>query len=270
MKTARERWLAAWIGLAALGSLGFIGVYDTHSRLLEGLTLAVTAAAFCAVALGWYAWILPHERVVDQRDEYPSDDAQRSQERREVENVESEVTRSGALSRLLAAALGVFGLALVLPIRSLGVAPRRYSERSKWRPGVRAVREDGTLVRATDLNVDAAVTIFPEGALDDADSQTMLIRLPVDSPVGVDGYIAYSKICTHAGCPVALYRARARQLLCPCHQSLFDVLDDGKVLSGPADRALPQLPLEIGPDGYVRAAGNFNGPIGPGTWDPTS
>jgi ubiquinol-cytochrome c reductase iron-sulfur subunit len=266
-----ERWLAAIIALAGLASLGFIGVYFyTKSRLDEGLALSVMAAAFSAVAVGWFAWLLPHEQVVDQRDEYPSDVAERREQRERVGRAESEVTRSGMLVRLLGAALGIFGLAAIVPIRSLGPAPTPDSEKSKWRAGLRVIREDGTPVAANDLNVNSAITVFPEGALDDYESQTMLIRLPVDAPVGVRGYIAYSKICTHAGCPVALYRARARQLMCPCHQSVFDVLDDGKVLSGPADRALPQLPLEIGADGYVRAAGDYDAPIGPGSWDTTS
>ena len=267
----QERWLAALIALAGLASLGFIAVYFyTKSRLYEGLALSVTAIAFCGVALGWFAWILPHDQVVDQRDEYPSGSEERMKQREEVERVESEVTRSSVLVRLLGGALGLFGLAMIVPIRSLGPAPQRYSEKSKWKPGVRVIREDGTPVAETDLNVNSAITVFPEGALNDYESQTMLIRLPIDSPVGVRGYIAYSKICTHAGCPVALYRARAKQLMCPCHQSVFDVLDDGKVPSGPAYRALPELPLEIGEDNYIRAAGDYDAPIGPGSWDTTS
>ena len=108
-----------------------------------------------------------------------------------------------------------------------------------------------------DLNVDSAVTIFPEDALGDAQSQATLIRLPGDVAASADGYIAYSRLCTHAGCPVALYRAASKELLCPCHQSVFDVVDNGAVVSGPADHALPRLPIEVGSDGILRATGDF-------------
>jgi ubiquinol-cytochrome c reductase iron-sulfur subunit len=82
-----------------------------------------------------------------------------------------------------------------------------------------------------------------------------------------DGLIAFSKVCTHAGCPVGLYEASSHQLLCPCHQSAFDVLRGARPSSGPADRALPQLPLMIDTDGVLRARGDFSSPVGPRTWN---
>ena len=82
-----------------------------------------------------------------------------------------------------------------------------------------------------------------------------------------EGNVCYSKVCTHAGCPVGLYEASSHQLLCPCHQSAFAVLDGARPISGPADRALPQLPLAIGDDGVLRATGDFDGPVGPRTWN---
>ena len=79
--------------------------------------------------------------------------------------------------------------------------------------------------------------------------------------------IAYSKICTHAGCPVGLYQAQSGLLLCPCHQSTFEVADGAKPIFGPATRSLPQLPLGTDADGYLIATGDFSAPIGPGFWD---
>jgi ubiquinol-cytochrome c reductase iron-sulfur subunit len=81
-----------------------------------------------------------------------------------------------------------------------------------------------------------------------------------------EGLIAVSKVCTHAGCPVGLYQATTHQLLCPCHQSAFDVLDGAKPVFGPAAAPLPQLPLEIDADGHVRSRGDFVAPIGPAWW----
>jgi ubiquinol-cytochrome c reductase iron-sulfur subunit len=82
----------------------------------------------------------------------------------------------------------------------------------------------------------------------------------------VDGIIAFSKVCTHAGCPVGLYEASSRQLLCPCHQSAFDVLAGARPVSGPAAWPLPQLPLTVDDDGVLRATGDFSEPVGPGWW----
>ena len=83
----------------------------------------------------------------------------------------------------------------------------------------------------------------------------------------VENIVAYSKICTHAGCPVGLYQAELGLLLCPCHQSTFDVLEWARPVFGPAARSLPQLPLALDDDGYIIATGDFSGPVGPGFWD---
>jgi ubiquinol-cytochrome c reductase iron-sulfur subunit len=82
-----------------------------------------------------------------------------------------------------------------------------------------------------------------------------------------DGIVAYSKICTHVGCPVALYEQQTHHLLCPCHQSTFDVADGAKVVFGPAKRALPQLPITVDDEGYLIAQDDFNEPIGPSYWE---
>jgi len=123
--------------------------------------------------------------------------------------------------------------------------------------------------------VGGITTVFPEGHLDAADSQTLLIRVsttPVTTRAGrqgwgPEGYLAYSKICTHAGCPVGLYQHKIEKLLCPCHQSTFAVLEGAKPIFGPATRSLPQLPLEIDSDGYLRAQSDYHEPVGPGFWD---
>ncbi len=119
------------------------------------------------------------------------------------------------------------------------------------------------------------VTVFPDGFPDSADGQAVLIRvdpgllqLPAaraaDAPQGL---IAYSKVCTHAGCPVGLYETQHHTLLCPCHQSAFDVLNGAQPVAGPAARALPQLPIAIDGDGYLVATGDFTGSVGPAYWN---
>ena len=264
----RQVAIAGALFATLLGSAGFIAAYFSGgARLLEGIAIAVAAAGLCAAALGWAFWIVPHETVVDEIQTYPSPPGERAAEGAEVTEAAREVSRPRLLLGLLAAALGSFAAALVVPIRSLGPAPGDSLFHTRWRDGDALVREDGTVVRAGELNVDSAVTIFPQGAIGDAQSQATLIRLPEDAAGTARGFIAYSRLCTHAGCPVALYRAAAKQLLCPCHQSVFDVTANGAVVSGPADHALPRLPIEIAADGTLRATGDFPEPVGPGFWE---
>src|SRR4029453_15224863 len=139
--------------------------------------------------------------------------------------------------------------------------------------GRRAVGEGGRLVRPRDLDRNSVLTVFPEGHTDAADSQTLLIRLPTGvrapgpSDWTVDGLVAFSKICTHAGCPVGLYQTESQELFCPCPQSTFSGLDGAKPVFGPATRRLPQLPIGVDEAGYVVALSDFTEPVGPGVWD---
>ena len=90
-----------------------------------------------------------------------------------------------------------------------------------------------------------------------------LIKSQKQRDWGYDGIVAYSKVCTHVGCPVALYEQQTHHLLCPCHQSTFDMTDDCKVIFGPAKRPLPQLPITVDDEGYLIAADEFREPVGP-------
>ena len=120
------------------------------------------------------------------------------------------------------------------------------------------------------------LTVWPEGHTHAADAPTLLIRTRPTQELKLQGekvgwvvgdIIAYSKLCTHVGCPVGLYQAEEGLLLCPCHQSTFDVLDGARPVFGPAARPLPQLPLDVDDEGYLIATGDFEEPVGPGFWD---
>lgn len=252
--TAARRTVTVALSIAIAGTLLFIVAYVAGGdRRWEGTGIALCAAGFCAALLVAARRLCAPQTVVDEVPIFAAESA--------------ELPRSTALARLAYAALAFAGLGALVPVFSLGPAPGDALFHTKWRRGLRVMREDGTPVRASDLDVDSAVTVFPEGAVGDAQSQAMLVRLPSSLAPGTQGFAAYSKICTHAGCPVAIYRARARQLMCPCHQSVFDAATDGSVVSGPADRALPRLILTIDGEGFVRANGDFSGPVGPGTWE---
>ncbi len=133
---------------------------------------------------------------------------------------------------------------------------------------------DGLPLSLDSLEVGGFVTVFPEGDEGAADGQTVLIRVhPSELRLSEErmewtqeGYVAYSKICTHAGCPVGLYERETKELFCPCHQSIFDVLRGAEPTAGPATRALPQLPLGIDGAGNLIAQGDFPEPVGPTFW----
>jgi ubiquinol-cytochrome c reductase iron-sulfur subunit len=184
--------------------------------------------------------------------------------------------RRSLLVKLLAGAGGALGLALLLPVLSLGPAPGNTLKVTPWARGKRVVDENGEPVTIDTVPEDGFLTVFPEGAEGAADAQTLLIhvrpgslKLPPERMAGVpEGtHVAYSKICTHAGCPVGLYRAESQSLICPCHQSQFDVADGAKPFFGPAARPLPQLPLGVDEQRVLIAEGDFTEPVGPAFWD---
>lgn len=173
------------------------------------------------------------------------------------------------LSRVVLAAAGVLGLGLLAPVTSLGPAPGDTLRRTKWAKGVRLVTTDGEPVRPVDVAAGGISTIWPAGAIADERSAVVLIRLreeaqpPTRLDWVVDELVAYSKVCTHAGCPVALYRERDNALFCPCHQSTFAPSRGAVPTFGPAARALPQLPLGTDSAGYLVALGDFTAQVGP-------
>ena len=182
--------------------------------------------------------------------------------------------RRTVLRRSLVTAVAALGVAALFPLRSLGPRPGRSLLRTAWRGGTRVVTLDGEPVRADAVPLGGLLTVFPEGDTGSADAQAVvvrveprLLRLPPDrASWAVDGIVAFSKVCTHAGCPVGLYEADRHELLCPCHQSAFAVLVGAKPVSGPAAWPLPQLPLSVDAEGVLRADGDFSAPVGPGWW----
>jgi ubiquinol-cytochrome c reductase iron-sulfur subunit len=130
-----------------------------------------------------------------------------------------------------------------------------------------------------DLGIGSIVTVFPQGFENSengqAVDQTVLIRISNEDVVtgkgretwGPHGYIAYSKVCTHLGCPVGLYEQQLELLVCPCHQSQFDVTKAAIPIFGPAPRPLPQLPLYVDASGNLRSQNGFDQPVGPGFWE---
>jgi ubiquinol-cytochrome c reductase iron-sulfur subunit len=264
--------------VAILAALALLVVYVVGGQTqLEGVLLAL---AFGGVGMGLAVWvkrIVGAREVVEERYPMRSPQEQRDEFRQAYEEAAGDATGAGRrrfLLRLLGGAGASLGLALVVPFRSLGPTPDDELFTTTWREGVRLVDSDGRRIRAEDVAADEVITVFPEDAVEDPGAQAILVgtregRLDTAALPGptVDDMVCYSKICTHAGCPVGLYRAAVGELLCPCHQSTFDVHDAARVLSGPTGRPLPHLPIGVDGEGYLIALGDFNEPVGPSFWN---
>jgi ubiquinol-cytochrome c reductase iron-sulfur subunit len=261
------------VSMAAAVGLGVV-YWRGGQTQLEGLFLALATGGIGVGIVVWAKHFMPPEEVTEERHSLASTDEERKAFWAEVERGEDELSRRTLLLKMAGASLAFLGAALLFPIRSLGPRPGKGFKYTPYHAGVRLVTKDNQPIRSVDVSADGLVTAFPANHTDAADASTVLIRpaQKVKSPPGredwtPEGLVAYSKLCTHVGCPVGLYQAGVHLLLCPCHQSTFDVLDGARPIFGPAARPLPQLPLRIDHEGYVVATGDFSGPTGPGFWD---
>jgi ubiquinol-cytochrome c reductase iron-sulfur subunit len=179
------------------------------------------------------------------------------------------VARRTVLTRMLLGVGGVLGISLLVPLSSLGDPRRGVMSVTGWREGVRLVDPVGNPLRPEDVVAPGQATVWPEAAPRSEISSVIVVRLqrepedPTNRDWVVDGLVAYSKICTHTGCPVGMLRADDNALYCPCHQAQFDAARAATPTFGPAARPLPQLPLGVDDDGYLIALGDFTQPVGP-------
>lgn len=273
-----ERSVALAFGVAVLSAVGLgITYWRGGQPQLEGILLALTLGGIGMGIVIWAKAFMPDDEVTEERHPVESDEEAVAAFTEDFEAGTVGLKRRRLLSGLAGAAFASLAGALVFPIRSLGPRPGRDLKETPYagRPK-RVVTEDGSPVRPEDLEIDAVLTVWPEGHTEASDAPTLLIhtrptqelRLQGEK-VGwvVGGIVAYSKLCTHVGCPVGLYQADEALLLCPCHQSTFDVLRGAEPIFGPAARPLPQLPLDVDDDGFLIATGDFESPVGPGFWD---
>ena len=275
MRADRPVTAALLVSMASSAGLLVLYVANLGSAQLEGLLLAAALGGVGVAIVVWAIVLLDAPLEVEERHPLASPPELRIAAESALDK--GEITRRRFLVRMLAGAGAILAAALAVPALSLGPEPGRALFVTGWRRGIRVVGEDGSPLRVSDLMPDTVRTVFPEGEIGRPDSQTLLIRLrPADLHLPADragwapdGAVAYSKVCTHAGCPVGLYRAQARELLCPCHQSTFDVTRGAIPVFGPAARPLPQLPLEVDDAGYLVAGGDFPEPVGPSFWNMT-
>lgn len=269
------RLVAIALFASAVASLSLSAVYILGGQTqLEGVLLGIALGGMGLGLVLWAKAFLPVGGQVQQREPLePTAEEQHSAEESLEEGLH-EIGRRSFLVKVGVAAAASLGLAALFPIRSLGGRPGKELIDTAWRDGLRLVDSNGQPLTADQMTPGQVLTVFPQGHVGAADAVTLLIGLPrgANQPLAgretwsPDGLIAYSKLCTHAGCPVGLYDPNAMELFCPCHQSVFDVVDGARPVGGPATRPLPQLPLGIDNDGYVIALGGFSGAPGPGFW----
>jgi len=277
----RERVAAVSFAVSTIASIALAVVYWRGGQTqLEGGCLFLVTGGIGFGIVSWAKQATPHDEVTEARHSVASSDEAFDEVAAEIESPQiapEAIGRRRVLIALAGSAFAAMGAALLFPIRSLGPRPGKDLKSTPYAAGnLRVVTEDGKPVNPKNLAPDGVVTVWPEGHTDAADSPTLLIRTRSDQTFKpragredwtVDGIVAYSKLCTHVGCPVGLYQAEVGLLLCPCHQSTFDVLDGARPVFGPAARSLPQLPLGVDDKGNLIARSDFSGPVGPGFWD---
>ncbi len=273
------------LGLAFGGALLFIGI---------GL-------------IQWARKLMSDHEIIEMRHAVgsPEEDRQETLAALSAGVEESGIGRRPLVRNSLLGAIGLVILPAVVVLRDLGPTPKQVAksgvpgaglEATIWSEGMRVVRDVvGTPIRASDLEIGDLVNAEPaalfevddegEPIIEGAEAQVVkskaaviLVRMqPEDIKAGegreewsVDGILCYSKICTHVGCPISLYERTTHNVLCPCHQSTFDLADAGRVIFGPAARPLPQLPLMVDDEGYLVAQSDFDEPVGPSFWERDS
>jgi ubiquinol-cytochrome c reductase iron-sulfur subunit len=262
-----------------------MGEQNAH-QLFLGLGLAFSLLFIGLGAVHWAKTLMPDNEVIAHRHEFRSPDSDRDDFVKTAKEgaAAAGLGRRSLIKRSMGLALGLVGISPIFLLRDLGPTPGDDFKKTSWKAGTRLVTDPGDRpIRAEDLEVGAVAQTLPElpagqdhrPLSDIGKDAVLLIRLrPEDFNLDPErlswtyqGIIAFSKICSHMGCAVALYEQQTKHLLCPCHQSTFDVTRAAKVIFGPAARPLPQLAITVDEEGYLIAQAPFNEPVGPSFWE---
>ncbi|MEI8184883.1 MAG: Rieske 2Fe-2S domain-containing protein [Actinomycetes bacterium] len=299
-----ERQVAVLFSLSAFGTILFIYSFffvkedvfiflpilgNTNAHQLGiGLGMAFGLFFIGIGAVHWAKTLMPDQEVIAQRHEFKSEPQDRDAfVKAAKEGAElAGLGRRPLIKRTLIGAAALAGLPGVLMLRDLGPLPGKELEKTNWKSGTRLVTDPGDRpIKASDLEVGAVAQVLPEllpgqkRTLEDIGKDAvLLIRLrPAEFQLNQErlswtheGIIAFSKICSHMGCAVALYEQTTKHLLCPCHQSTFDVTRAAKVIFGPAARPLPQLAITVDAEGNLIAKQPFTEAVGPSFWERSS
>jgi ubiquinol-cytochrome c reductase iron-sulfur subunit len=288
-------FIAAYVGLEIGNTATPKGanavVAAMRSNYALGTCLSIALLALGAGSIIWVRQLTPNIEIAEERHDLASEPKDREGFKRDFAEgaAISQITKRPIIRRTMLLATAPLALAPLVLLRDLGPLPQTDLRHTVWRKGLRAVTLGGLRpLRPADISTPGSlITVIPEGYQDNQDALAkagvILIKfapgelhIPTNFNGGtmvstmnwtVDNIVAYSKICTHVGCPVALYEQTTHHILCPCHQSTFDAANGANVIFGPAARALPQLPLMLDSEGYIAAASDFVEPVGPSFWE---
>lgn len=274
----------------AVVPIPFVGTWSASNAAL-GVTFGLAAFFIGAGVMQWAKKLMSDKEVVAMRHSLASPQESREEAISEfMDGVDdSGFATRRVLRRSLLGAMALFPIPLIVILRDLGPLPGDSLFITNWVPGMRVVLDvTGAPIRPSDIPVGGIVSAMPanlpeiqhrDGNLNArAKDVVLLVRINPDEirsqqggtpeePWDYEGVLCFSKICTHVGCPIALYEQRTHHLLCPCHQSTFDLADSGNVVFGPAARELPQLPIRLDAEGYIVARDSFQQPVGPSFWE---
>ncbi|KIF70245.1 ubiquinol-cytochrome C reductase [Streptomyces sp. AcH 505] len=296
-----ERVVAFLFVLSILATVGFIACYVIfpvdkieyifpfgHVSILNfslGLTLGVALLCIGAGAVHWARTLMSDEEIADDRHPIEASPEVKAQVLRDFAAGarESALGRRKLIRTTMFGALAVVPLAGVVLLRDLGPLPEKKFRVTLWAKGKQLINMNTNLpLRPEDVAVGSLTFAMPEGLSEDqeefqkeiAKAALMIVRIQPDEikdkrelEWSHEGIVAYSKICTHVGCPISLYEQQTHHVLCPCHQSTFDLADGARVLFGPAGHALPQLRIGVNSEGNLQALGDFDEPVGPAFWE---
>ena len=294
-----ELQVVALFGISVLGTILAIVSYvlfpaegspESVRWSTTGLGLGIFLAMFGigAAAVHWAKTLMSDEERSEPRHPQRQDAVVRAEAVAALQDgaKDSGIGRRGVLKGAVVSALALAPLGVAVPlIGEVGGTWRvRDLAHTMWRTGVRLAKDpSGEPIRAAEVTNGSVFHVIPEtleegeeGWIEEkAKAIVLLVRIdPAELNLSEDrqdwayeGIVAYSKVCTHVGCPVALYEQQTHHLLCPCHQSTFDLANGAEVIFGPASRPLPQLPITVDDEGYLVAQSDFREPVGPSYWE---
>ncbi|MEV6649828.1 Rieske 2Fe-2S domain-containing protein [Streptomyces sp. NPDC051219] len=296
-----ERTVALLFTVSMLATIGFIASYVIfpvdrivyifpfgHVSALNfflGVTLGVALFCIGAGAVHWARTLMSDVEVADERHpiEAPPEVRAKVMADFAAGAEESGLGRRKLIRNTMFGALAMLPLSAVMLMRDLGPLPEDKLRHTLWAKGKLLINQNTMEpLRPEDVTVGSLTFAMPEGLEEDAhDFQTqiakaalMIVRIQPEDikdkqelEWSHEGIVAYSKICTHVGCPVSLYEQQTHHVLCPCHQSTFDLSDGARVIFGPAGHALPQLRIGVNDEGFLEALGDFEEPVGPSFWE---
>ena len=265
------------------------------SNLFLGLSLGFALLLIGMGAIQWARKLMSDHEIVEMRHPVASSEPDRTEALAALTQgtADSGIARRPLIRNSLLGAVAMLGLPAVVAMRDLGPLPGDALERTVWRKGMRIVNDvAGTPIKPEEVEIGQLINAEPavffatdeegepvieghELQAEKAKAAVILVRMqpedinafPARENWGVDGIVCYSKICTHVGCPISLYEQQTHHVLCPCHQSTFDLANNARVLFGPAARPLPQLPISVDDEGYLVAQSGFEEPVGPSFWE---